>query len=140
MSATTSAVVALCESAGTPPNAYAGKVYVTVAPAPILAKPYIIVHPNQGTDEAARFMGPPTTEYPEYTLHIVGNSASSVETVTANIKAKFHTNGFFIPPTVSGRRNTRGYWRMPTPINTDHDVTPWLVYAVIELGWVSEPA
>lgn len=141
----TASVVARCEAAGATSNAYVGRVYVTTAPAPtspdiVLPKPYILVHPKQGVDEITRFTGPPTVEHPEFTLHVVGDTASSVETVMANLKVAFNPAGFGIPPVISGRRNSAGYWRVPVPIQTDMSVTPWLMFGVIELGWRSDPA
>lgn len=125
----------------------ASAVYVTEAPKPtapatVLPLPYVIVHPADGVDEQARFTGPDTIQSPEVTLHIVGESANQVQVVTSLVRAKFQpsTSGFVIPPTVSGRRNRDAYWRAPTPIQSDRDVTPHLIYQVIELGWVSEPA
>lgn len=139
--ADTAAVKALVESAG----ALSGKVYVTLAPPPTapataLPMPYVIIHPAEGVDDTDRFTGPAQIAHPEFTLHVVGLTASSVQTVTALIKAKFIQNGVDIPPTVTGRRNTRLYWRSPLPLQTDRDVTPWLVYGVNELGWISDPA
>lgn len=118
--------------------------YVTTAPKPVppatLPLPYAVVHPSDGIPAATRFSGPPITEHPEFTLHIVGASANQVQIVTGLIKAKFLVNGFIIPPAVAGRRNHSGYWRSPMPIQTDSDVTPALIFQVIELGWTSEPA
>jgi len=139
--ADTSAVKTLVESAG----ALSGKVYVTLAPPPtapatVLPMPYVILHPAEGIDETDRVTGPKITTHPEFTLHIVGLTASSVQTVLALIKAKFIANGRGITVTVSGRNNKPPYWRSPMPLQTDRDVTPWLVYAVVELGWTSEPS
>lgn len=122
-------------------------VYVTEAPKPTppataLPLPYVIVHPTDGTDEQQRFTGPNTIQSPEVTLHIVGESAHQVQVLTGLIRAKFQPSpsGFVNAPTVSGRRNRDAYWRAPTPVQTDRDVTPHLIYQVIEMGWVSEPA
>jgi hypothetical protein len=121
--------------------ALAGKTWVTRAPTgPVLPAQYCIVHPAAGADEAGRFMGPQTVEHPEFTLHIVGATADQVQALIDLVKAKFVVNGFMTPPTVSGRRNWAGYWRSPLPIQTDNTVTPPLLFAVIQLGWTSEPA
>lgn len=141
--AETSAVVATIKTV----PILASAVYVSEAPKPtapatVLPLPYVIVHPTEGTDEQARFMGPNTIQSPEVTMHIVGASANQVQIVTGLVRAKFQPSltGFVIPPTVSGRKNRDAYWRAPTPIQTDRDVTPHLLYQVIELGWVSESA
>lgn len=138
--ADTTAVKTLIESAG----ALSGKVYVTLAPPPtapatVLPMPYVIIHPAEGIDDTDRVTGPRVTTHPEFTLHIVGLTASSVQTVTALVKAKFITGGRGIPVTVTGRRNKPPYWRSPLPLQTDRDVVPWLVYGVAEVGWTSDP-
>lgn len=138
--ADTEAVVAIIQTV----PALTTATYVTKAPKPdppaTLPLPYVIVHPSDGIDEATRYTAPPTTEHPEFTLHIVGGSANQSQVITGLIKAKFLVNGFIVPPVVTGRRNRSGYWRSPLPIQTDTDVTPSLVFQVIELGWTSEPA
>lgn len=139
--ADTQAVTAIIQTV----PALATATYVTTAPKPVapavaLPLPYCLVHPSEGIPEATRFTGPPITEHPEYTLHIVGGSANQVQVVTGLIKAKFLVNGFIVPPTVAGRRNKSGYWRSPMPIQTDSDVTPALIFQVIEFGWTSDPA
>lgn len=145
--ADTAAVKAIAESAGA--SAYVGHVFVTKAPdvlptwagaSPATGLPYVLLHPADGTDEATRLTGPPTTEHPEYTFHVVGASASSVQVVVGLLKAKFKPTVFVVAPTVAGRLNQAAYWRSPQPIQTDKDVTPWLVYQVIEYGWTSNPA
>lgn len=139
--ADTSAVVAKVQSV----PSLATSTYVTLVPKPVvpatvLPLPYVIVHPSDGDDEATRFTGPPVTTNPMFTFHVVGGSAESVQVVTGLVKAKFLVDGFIIPPVVAGRSNRDGYWRSPIPLQIDRDVTPALVYQVIELGWVSDPA
>lgn len=117
-----------------------GHTFVTLVPAGTQTLPYVIIHPAEGEDDTDRVTAPRYTSHPEFTLHIVGASATSVQTVFGLLKTKFVVNGRPTPPSVSGRRNTRAYWRSPLPIQTDRDVTPWLVYQVVEFGWVSDPA
>lgn len=145
--ADTTAVKTLVESAGATANAYTGHVFVTTAPdvLPVwtgttTGYPYILIHPSEGIDEADRLTGPPQTTHPEFTFHIVGLSASSVQKATGLVKAKAKPSQFVLPPTVTGRRNYNAYWRAPLDIQTDRDVTPWLVYQVVEYGWTSDPA
>lgn len=136
--ADTAAVVALVQSAST---ALLTHTFVTAAPAGVVQpNPYALVHPADGRPEQSRFTGPLLTQHPEFTLHIVSGSASSVQVTLDLVRAKFVVNGFAVAPTVSGRRNWGAYWRMPLPIQTDTSVTPWLLYAVCELGWSSDPA
>lgn len=139
--ADTSAVVAKIQAV----PSVATSTYVTLVPKPATGQPpiplpYVIVHPSDGSDEATRFTGPPVTANPQFTLHVVGGSAESVQVVTGLVKAKFLVDGFIVPPVVSGRANRDGFWRSPIPLQIDRDVTPPLVYQVIELGWVSDPA
>lgn len=135
--ADTVAVKALAESAG----ALTGHVFVSATPTGVVQPlPYIVLHPAAGVDEATRFTGPPVTEHPEYIFHIVGASANSVQVTTELVKAIFKPASFVITPTIVGRRNYNGYWRSPLPIQTDTTVTPWLIFAVIEYGWTSDPA
>lgn len=122
--------------------ALASKTFVTVTE-PVgtkIAAPYLVIHPSDGVDVATRVTGPRVAENPMFTLHIVGSSANQVQIITGLLKALFVVNGFMVPPVVAGRRARAGYWRSPIPIQTDTDVTPALIYQVIELGWVSEPA
>jgi len=136
--ADTEAVVAVIEQV----PALATSTFVTLAPvSPVLQPvPYVVVHPSAGVDTADRVTGPRVSEHPDFTLHVVGSSANQVQVVVDLLKPKFVQQGRFIPPLVEGRRNSRGYWRSPIPLQTDTDVDPALIYQVIELGWVSEPA
>lgn len=121
--------------------AFASNTFVTVVPSDnIVRTQYALIHPSEGTDEQTRVSGPPVTTHPRFTLHVVGSSAESVQRNTALVKAQFLTDGFIVPPVVSGRRNSNGWWSSPIPIQVDSDVTPPLVYQVIELGWTSDPA
>lgn len=145
--ADTTAAVALFKTAGATANAYSTHVFVTKADDPLPAwsgtttgYPYVLVHPSEGIDTADRLTGPPTTTHPEFTLHIVGQTSSSVQAATALIKAKCKPDSFVIAPTVAGRRNYNAYWRARLLIQTEPDVNPWLVYQVIEYGWASDPS
>lgn len=136
--ADTVAVIALVKSAST---ALTNAVWETKVPDGTTATyPYVIVHPHAGIDTQTRQSSGNATENPEHTLHIVSGSGTSVQVTLELIKAKFVTAGIFQCPTISGRRNSLGYWRSPLPIQTENDVTPSLLFAVIELGWVSDPA
>lgn len=132
------AVIALVQSASTP---LATHTFLTNAPAGVVQpNPYALVHPSEGRPEQSRFTGPLLTQHPEFTIHLVSGSAASVATTLDLVRAKFIVNGFAIAPTVTGRRNWGAYWRQPIPIQTDTSVTPWLVFAVCEYGWSSDPA
>lgn len=102
--------------------------------------PYVVIHPSDGVDDTDRVTGPRVTEHPDFTLHVVGASAEQTQIMAGLVKAKFVTGGRFTPPVVVGRRNGRGYWRSPVPLQVDTALTPAVIYQVVELGWVSDPA
>lgn len=119
--------------------------YVTLAPKPTdgqpgLPYPYALVHPTGGTDEQGRLTGPYSTEHPEFTVHLCGEDALQCQTVTDLLKAVIVPNGVGIIPTVAGRKNERMFWKQPIPIQTDTALTPPMCYAVVEVGWKSEPS
>lgn len=119
----------------------ASKTFVTVAPVgPLLMAPYVLIHPTLGTEEALRLTGPAVTESPSFTAHLVGEDAEQVQILHDLLKPKFVTAGFFVPPAVSGRRNSGGYWRCPIAIQYDQDLVPPLVWLPVEFGWVSDPS
>jgi len=121
--------------------AFASATFVTAVPSSATEyTQYAMVHPSEGIDEQTRASGPPVTTHPRYTLHIVGSTAESVQKNTALVKAQFVTDGFMIPPAVTGRRNYNGFWSSPIPIQPDNDSNPPALYQVIELGWSSDPA
>jgi hypothetical protein len=102
--------------------------------------PYALVHPADGIDEATRLTGPPVTEHPEFTIHIVGTTANQVKVVSDLLKHVLFPTGFGVTPTVTGRRCGKVFWRSPLPVQTDKNITPPLCFAVIEVGWRSDPA
>lgn len=120
--------------------ALASATYITNVPAGApLTGPYSIVHPADGDDDTDRLAGPPVVSHPAFTLHIVGASANQVQILTGLVKAKVTAFGFIVAPAVAGRSNSGAYWRSPIPLQTDTDVSPALVYQVIEYGWDSSP-
>lgn len=125
--------------------ALATSTYITLSPKPTsgqppLAYPYALIHPLGGVDTQERVTGPYATEHPEFTLHLVGESAEQCQAVVDLLKAIVKPNAVGIVPTVSGRKNGQMFWRMPLPIQTNTDVTPPLCYAVVETGWTSDPS
>lgn len=121
--------------------ALAGRTFVTKTDdgAPLVGQ-YAVIHPSDGSDDTDRLAAPPVVTHPSFTLHIVGASANQVQVLTGLVKAQFTVAGFIVPPVVAGRVNSGGKWSSPLPLQTDTDVSPSLVYQVIELGWDSEPA
>lgn len=139
--ADTDAMVALVESV----PILADATHVTLAPkasdgsSPLLY-PYALVHPKGGIDEQTRVTGPYSTEHPEFTIHLAGGSAEQVQTITDLLKAEVKPSGVGVIVTVSGRKNQRAYWRQPLPIQTNTSVTPPMCFAVVEVGWISDPS
>jgi hypothetical protein len=99
--------------------------------------PYVIVHPIGGTPTTERETGPAVTEHPSFTLHLVGANAEAVITLTDLLRPVLTPETI---PVVSGRRNSRIWWREPLPVQEDEDVNPPLLFAVVEFGWRSDPA
>jgi hypothetical protein len=99
--------------------------------------PYALMHPIGGTPTVSRETGPAVTEHPSITLHLVGSSAEQVLALTDLLRPILTP---FVVPVVSGRRNGPIWWREPLPIQEDTDVSPSLIYAVVEFGWRSDPA
>lgn len=124
--------------------ALASSTYITMAPKqpagqPPLTYPYALIHPTGGTDTQGRATGPATTEHPEFTIHLAGESAEQCQALVDLLKAKVIVGGFGVIPNISGRSNKHMFWRMPIPIQTNTDVSPPICYAVVEVGWLSEP-
>lgn len=115
----------------------ASKTFKSVAPRKT-AFPYVIIHSADGVDTQERFTGGRTTMHPRFTLHIVGETADQVETVTGLVKAKFIANGFGIPLTVAGETCDGLWWSAPIPLQVDEDPLPQIVYQVIEVGWSAD--
>lgn len=136
--ADTQAVIGLVQSV---PALAGAKTFPTIAPVgPQLETPYCVVHPSDGSGTAERLTGAPVTRHPSFTLHIVSGTVQGVQTLARLVEAKFvDASGFVVPPTIAGRHNYGAYWRSPIPLQTDTDVSPPLVYQVIELGWTSDP-
>lgn len=135
------AVVAIVQSV----PVLAENTFVTLTPKlisgqPPLPYPYALIHPTGGTDEQARLTGPVATEHPEFTIHVAGDSAQQCQVVTDLLKAKIVPAGVGVVPVVDGRRNERMFWRQPIPIQTSTGLTPPMCFAVVEVGWTSNPS
>lgn len=104
-----------------------------------ITAPYVVIFPSPGTNTADRLTGPTQVRNPSFTLHVVGANADSTQIVVGNIATAFNADSFVTPPTVTGRRNSAGYFRCPLPIQVSDTADPPIAYAVVELGWASEP-
>jgi len=119
----------------------ASKTFVTLVPSgSTVSAPWAVIHPSNGTDTQSRFTGPKLTQHPSFTLHLVGTTADQVGWMLEQVKAKFITGGFGIRPTITGENTGPYEWSQPIPIQYDSDVSPALIYAVVELDLYTEPA
>lgn len=118
----------------------ASKTWVSITPSRTtpVEPPYAILHPTSSLSESTRFTSPPVTTNPSFTLHVVGVDADQAQVIVDLLKAQFVTNGTMRPPTVVGRRNAAGFWT-DQGVQIDPTVIPATVYAVVELGWRSDP-
>jgi len=122
--------------------ALAAKTFVSVAPRTdgvLPTAPYLVIHPADGEDSQERVSGPRSAQHPAFTLHIVGTSYSNCQKVTELLKAKFIASGVPIQINVTGERGRAMRWSSPQPTQVDNDMTPPLIYNVVEVSWISEP-
>ena len=101
--------------------------------------PYLVIHPADGEDSQERVSGPRSAQNPAFTFHVVGTSYSNCQQVTELLKAKFFTAGVPIQINVTGERGRAMRWSSPQPTQVDNDMTPPLIYNVVEVSWISEP-
>jgi len=120
------------------------KTFVSVAPRDADGKlpvaPYLVIHPADGVDSQERVSGPRVAQHPMFTFHIVGSSYRNCQEVTELLKAKFFTAGVPTQINVTGERGRALRWSSPQPTQVDNDIKPPLIYNVVEVGWISEPA
>jgi hypothetical protein len=101
--------------------------------------PYVVIHPSDGEDTQERVSGPRVGQHPAFTFHIVGTSYSNCQQVTELLKAKFIVAGVAIQVNVAGERGRSLRWSSPQTTQVDNDITPPLIYNVVEVSWISEP-
>jgi len=106
----------------------------------LVTPPLLVIYPADGIDSQERLTGPSSTQHPRFTLHIAGTSYSQVAEVTGLLKAKFiAVDGYGIPPVIAGWVTSDVSWNAPIPIQEDTDVTPSVLYQVIELSFDADP-
>lgn len=124
--------------------AVASKTYITEAPKDANGKlpsaPYVVIHPGTGTDATDRLSGPRVRERPFFTVHVVGSSWDNVTQLTERLKGLFVVGGWAVPPVLPGEMTSDFLWSEPIPIQVDRDVTPPIVYGVVELSFTAEPS
>ena len=124
--------------------AVASKTWVSVAPrdsqGKLPAPPYVVIHPQAGTDKQDRVTGPKKSQYPRFTLHMVGSSYDNAASVAELVKAKFVVAGVGVKLAITGETTKPCWWSQPLPTQVDDSVAPPLVYEVAELGFQSDIA
>jgi|GEM_PF-2946116 len=124
----------------------ASKTFVVLVkyPAPneqtIVKAPYAAIYPANGTNTQARLTGPKLTQHPSWTVHIVGATVDMTTRLIEDVEAQFILGGFGIRPDIAGENPGRYEWSQPIPIQYDSDVSPPLIYAVVEIDFYTEPA
>lgn len=121
--------------------ALASKVGVAVLPrvnGQLVSAPYVVVWPSDGTDSAERVTLLRRTHNPRFTLHIVGSSYDNCQTVTELVKAKFVVNGKGVRLPIEGENTHPVRWSQPMATQVDDDVSPPLIYNVIELAFQAD--
>lgn len=124
--------------------AVASKTHVARAPknaqGELSQRPLVIIYPASGQDESDRLSGPRVKRRPRHTLHIVGDSWDQVATLTDRLKGRFVEDGRGVPLVIEGEVTSDIVWDEPVPIDVDTDVTPPVIYQVVELAFTVEPA
>lgn len=122
----------------------ASKVFVTQAKYPSstakVTTPYVVIDPEEGTDEARRYTGPKNVRNPRFTIRIIGETADQVQFFFEKIKAVLVVDGFGVTPTISGERAEKLWFESPAEIGFDPDPSPPLAIGYIRTGWATQPA
>ena len=117
--------------------ALTAKTFVSVAPSGT-DFPFVVVHPQDGTDDTDRLTGPNINRHPRFTIHSVGKTAQQAQAVGEAVKAQLIVHGFGVVPDVPGEWCGRVWYSVPTAIQVDKDLTPWWFTHVAECGWPSQ--
>ena len=120
-------------------TAFATKTYFSIVPSGTVA-PYIVWHPANGSNVQDRVTGPRSTRNPSFTGHIVGGSAEQVLVLLDLLEAKLSPNGRGIRIDVTGERGRPLNYSNPIPVQVQTDPQPTVVYGVVEVDWLSDPA
>lgn len=120
-------------------TALATKTYVTVVPHDT-DPPYMVWHPSNGENSQPAITAPRSTRNPRFTGHLVGTTADQVQVLTDLLEAKLFPGGRGIVLTVTGEVSKPLWFASPLPIQVQTDPQPTVIYAVVEVGWESNPA
>lgn len=128
---------------GTVP-ALTGRVAVTTVRSPDgaepLAPPYAVLHPSTGRNTAERTTGHRAVENPTFTIHVVAHDGDQLTILVDLLRNVLFPGGRGIKITTPGRINDRLWLEQPVPQQTDDNVKPSLVFAILRCGWRSQPA
>lgn len=119
--------------------AFATKTFFSIVPGST-ALPYIVWHPANGTNLQDRVTGPRLTKNPQFTGHVVGSTAEQVLVLLDLLEAKLFPNGRGIRIDVVGERGRPLNYSNPIPVQVQTDPQPTVVYGVVEVDWLSDPA
>ena len=118
--------------------ALATKTFISQAPH-LTPAPYIVWHPAQGTNAQTAITGPRVEKNPRFTGHIVGASAEQVQVLLDLLEAKLFPGGRGVVLTVAGEVSKPLWFESPLPIQVQTDPQPTVIYAVVEVGWSTQP-
>lgn len=126
--------------------ALAGKVFLTEAKYPTpneterVDAPYLVWHPANGVNVQDRVTAPRSTKHPTFTGHLVGESAAQVLLLMDDLEAKLFPDGKGIRIDVPGERGRPLNFSCPLPVQKQTDPQPTVIYGVVEVDWLSDPA
>ena len=115
-----------------------GKVFTTEAVRGT-SLPYVVVHPANGVNSQERVTGPRSSKHPEFTLHVVGYSGDEVQDYTDAIEEVLFPGGRGVSIDVPGEKGRPLSFAQPTPVQLQTDPQPSIAFAVVEVGWRSDP-
>lgn len=115
-----------------------GKFFVTRATHGV-APPYVVAHPAGGVNTQERVTGPYSTKNPEYVLHVVGTSGEQAQTYADLLEDALYPGGRGVVIDVDGEKGNPLWFQQPVPIQVQDDPKPSIAFAVIEVGWRSDP-
>lgn len=114
------------------------KVFVTVADRTV-TEPYVVIHPASGANTQDRVSAPRSTKHPRFTLHVVGSSGEQAQHFADQLEELLFPAGRGIRIDVVGEKGRPLWFEQPLPIQALTDPQPTVIFAVIELGWQSDP-
>lgn len=118
-------------------SALAAATFVTSAPAGLTARPYVVLHPMDGTDDSDRLTGPDVVQHPRWVVHSVGVTPEQAKWAAEQVKSKLVVNGVGVVPTITGETAGAVWYSSPTPVQMDSDGSEVLFLHIAECGFES---